>query len=326
MEPPRDTVLSYGRYKDAAIYFPYVVPFVSYEFFEFTRAYFESDCGISVEQANEYFHSRLPLAQPELTKVLLPPEFAADRNFIRLMKVVPAWIVCNRILRAAECDVGTNGMADFAGQFQEVLGVKILNDGALERTLTHLAATYHLHRLPSISGDSEFTELNGDCDDLSDFRVTLCNAQLIDTERATWDQIASFRADRESQKKLRRLLDFLFVSYEGKTSSFVTADLHRRLDEYDQVVRKHGFETKAAAFGAIIRSKLLRQALAGAGLMSVFDKDTQAIAIGMSAILLEVGATCLQFQKQRFEFREYVGNHPLGYIVDARNMLGSSSP
>ncbi len=157
-----------------------------------------------------------------------------------------------------------------------------------------------------------------------DYRVSLVDANLIDTSSASWDQIIALREDATSQEKLQRLRRFLSTNYEGKSSSYVEDDLHLRLEDYDATVRKFGFDTRATILEAVFTSKWLKASAAGAGIAALCGQPLAAIASGFTGVLFEVGSTSVKPMKDNFKFNQVVERHPLGYIIEAKEKLSGS--
>src|SRR5439155_18622697 len=108
---------------------------------------------------------------------------------------------------------------------------------------------------------------------------------LVDTSRATWDQVMELRADPEARRQLRRLRLFFLENYTGKPKAFIEDDLLRRIDDYESTRRKHGFEAVLSSMSVLLEANSL-QAAAVAGLTSaLFGGPLAGISVGAAVEL-----------------------------------------
>jgi hypothetical protein len=155
--------------------------------------------------------------------------------------------------------------------------------------------------------------------------VTLATLDLVDTTCASWEQITEFRRDPVSRTKLRRLRVFAADSYAGKSRAYVEDDLLRRLDDYDETVRRWGFETRHAVLTTLLNSKSLL-AVAGVSLLSVlFGAPTLAGAGALAGAAVEIGRVSVEVSRRRFALRSALRDNPVSYIADAKERLSSTS-
>ena len=64
--------------------------------------------------------------------------------------------------------------------------------------------------------------------------LTPANIPLIDTSKASWEQILERRKDTRALRKLRKLKMFLQDNYQGKDKDYIEDDLAMRLDKYSR--------------------------------------------------------------------------------------------
>lgn len=145
--------------------------------------------------------------------------------------------------------------------------------------------------------------------------LVLSRLNLIDTARASWEQIVELRKDNIAKRKLQRLRAFLTENYAGKSASFIEDDLGRRLDDYDQSRRKFGFETVTSGISVLLDSKSLQGALsAGIGL-ALFGGPIAGLS---AAAMVELGRVCLEVARQGRKMTEWQASHELAYIIEGR--------
>ncbi|MBI1811293.1 MAG: hypothetical protein HY035_09275 [Nitrospirae bacterium] len=115
--------------------------------------------------------------------------------------------------------------------------------------------------LPSVCGK----EINEDSEDIT---VSLNNLALIDTSKASWDQILEIRKDENARKKLRNLRLFFYENYQNKSKEFIEDDL-KKIDDYKIACKDYGLQTCLSAISATMNSKNL-VASSVAGLSAAF--------------------------------------------------------
>ncbi len=325
-----DTVVAYTKSKEASLYFPHVVPMPSILFEEMALRVWEAHLRGEDNQGicDSMIQAELPPSGTQWKK-LLPPGLANDSKFHRLMQKVLVWDGLNTSFHtmlavSAPADDFEERKGKLVEMVKKLVGVNLLHDQALERTYDSLMTRYELELLPAIVPD-EWTLMDAGVSaeaGLSDYRLTLVDVGLIDTSNASWDQIFVFREDKEAQYKLNRLRRFFSKNYDGKSRTFIEDDLQTRLEEHESVARKFGFETKTMMLEAVVSSKWLQGSLAGAGLAALCGHNAAALMSGFTGLLFEAGNTAVKIARQKFQFKETIAQHPLGYIIAANESLG----
>ncbi|PYT97872.1 MAG: hypothetical protein DMG38_18105 [Acidobacteria bacterium] len=77
---------------------------------------------------------------------------------------------------------------------------------------------------------------------------------------------------------------FALENYSGQPKSFIEDDLSVRLSDFQEAVRKWGFETKYAAFTTILSSKILARALTGTLVSALLDAPLAAAASALVGV------------------------------------------
>jgi hypothetical protein len=157
-------------------------------------------------------------------------------------------------------------------------------------------------------------------DDLS---ITIASLRLINSSNATLQQLLEFRRDPEAKIKLRRFRLFAYENYSGKSRAFIEDDINKRLVDYDDTVKKWGFETKAAAFTALIDSKLVAGGIAGSFITAYLHEPSLAIASSLLTAGITIGKIGIEVGKRHFAFNELAAGSPVSYVEYAQEKLGS---
>ena len=147
----------------------------------------------------------------------------------------------------------------------------------------------------------------------------LSTQNLVDVEKATWEQLLKFREDHESVRKLKRLLHFFDESYQGRDLEFIKNDIQTRLWDYDETVKKWGFETTAGSIGLVTSSKSLFTT-AGMGIASFIAgaPATLASMVALSGVIIELTNISLHVATRKYQRQYLVNTNPISYIISAK--------
>jgi len=284
-----------GALSDALLYFDHVVPITG-----------AVDFGIALQR--EYQAGRHPYPMNELermAKVLLsdtlPPELQNDQFRARLTDLYTS---ISETLQAAakrgswEGTPEINQLIPKAECFLEDFGLRKLPLCTSPRYL------------------GETTE-----SDNPDISLTLASLQLIDTEKASLEQLVEFRRDPETKHKLRRLRLFAYENYKGKAPAFIEDDLLSRLEDYAEAVKKSGFETKAAAWTNLMDSKLIQGGVAGSFLTAYLHEPSLAAVSALLTTGITIGRVAVELGKQKFALQKLMADNPVSYIDYAKKKL-----
>jgi hypothetical protein len=148
--------------------------------------------------------------------------------------------------------------------------------------------------------------------------LALLEIPLVDTSKATWEQIAELRRDPEARGRLRRLRMFFLQDYVGKPRAYVEDDLLRRLDDYERTRKELGFEAILSTLSVLLDAKSV-QAAAVAGLTATF-LGGPLVGLGVGAAV-EIGKVILEAGKKIAHIRSLADGHELAYLIDARRRV-----
>jgi hypothetical protein len=206
----------------------------------------------------------------------------------------------------------------FSNNYEDVKEI-YLNDTPIK---THSSVREEFRKLSKALGKSYTTillpqdEPSSDC--IPYAALALSGVPLVDTSRATWDQILELRKDPDARAKLRNLRLFFHNNYQEKPATFVIDDLGRRLDEYTATQKRLGFESVTGCISALLDAKSVQAAVATGIAAAFVGAPLAAIS---SAVFVELGSVALEFSKNRFAIREFEKGHDLAYLIEAKKTL-----
>jgi len=151
-----------------------------------------------------------------------------------------------------------------------------------------------------------------------DLTLSLAEMKLIDTSKATWNQIMEFREDEAAKKRVRNLRLFFHQNYQGKSRSYIEDDLAKRLDEYYDACKDWGFETVTFLLSAVMDSKNVISLLAGSAYGILFGGTAGGIISGAA---IEIANISLHLAKRMHAFNKLRKTHELAFIIEAREKL-----
>ena len=158
----------------------------------------------------------------------------------------------------------------------------------------------------------------------NDITVQFAALPLVDTTRASWEQILEIRRDRDAFKRLRDLRLFFHTSYLNRSRSYIEDDLARRLDNYERTARQYGFDTALTNLSNVIGSGLV-QTTAAATLAFAVTGEKLAIATGIAAAVFasfELAKVGIQILRGHHDLRKLRENHELAYIIELKQRFG----
>lgn len=149
-----------------------------------------------------------------------------------------------------------------------------------------------------------------------DISITMSGLDLIDTSNISWEQIVEFRQDEIARKKLRNLRLFFNTNYKGKNVSFIEDDLGKRIDDYKNLVKDHGFETVTSNLTMVSNSKNIIT-FGTAGLASILLGEpilgSAALAAGVS---LDLANIAINIAQKKHSFNKLRRDLEISYLLD----------
>jgi hypothetical protein len=293
------TVVSFGDLKQAGLYFDRALPVA------FRRAQGTGD-DIVFD-----FPEHIP-SRALVSLVFDEHDLSEPVRFSRLGQVLHRWGDFSRAIAPYRTERTVRSYED---KYEDLRIAYLENRSAPDSTpvrahFTSFAATLGLEcadaLLPS-SGRAVSSEYEP--------ALVLSRLELIDTSQTSWEQIVELRKDQSSRARLQRLRAFLTQNYSGKSAAFVEDDIGRRLHEYEETVRKFGFETTTSAISVLLDSKSLHGAVATGIGAALFGGPLLGIT---AAAAVELGRVSLEVAKQRRRMHDWQATHELAYVIEAR--------
>jgi hypothetical protein len=149
----------------------------------------------------------------------------------------------------------------------------------------------------------------------------LIGMKVVDTSRATWEQVLEFRTDRKSQSMLRDMRMLFDSDLRDKSPAYIADYIDSKLEKYEAACSKHGFETVTESLQLLLDSKsVLGMAVLAAA--SVFTGHLD-IAMGSMAggVAIETSKLALNIISRRRDFVWWSREADLSYIFEARKSL-----
>lgn len=175
---------------------------------------------------------------------------------------------------------------------------------------------YNLSDFPLVSSkNSSIASLLDDDESLNPAIITLSNLKLIDATKAPWEQIIEFRKDSAAKKKLRKFRLFAYENYTGKSKNFIEDDLLSKIEEYEKIAEKFGFDVFQATLGNVINSKLFSGIVTGSMLSTIFTSPPISLITATAGLVIELGHITLEFKRQKLEFQNLIKDNPASFIT-----------
>ncbi len=157
--------------------------------------------------------------------------------------------------------------------------------------------------------------------DTPDPAIVLSGLPVVDTSNAKWDQVKDFREDNESVRACRRLCVFMHDELEGKSKDYIEDRVLAEVDSYQSACAKHGFKLLTGSLTTIFDQDSAIAASATTATALLLGVPLTAAAVSASAIL--IGKLSLRVAKDCYALRETKREHPISYIVQARDTLNA---
>jgi hypothetical protein len=203
----------------------------------------------------------------------------------------------------------------------------VLGKQSVEANFEMISDLILLYNLSGVPMDVS-KEMISDKDDIGELevRVALSSKHImrLNEETVTWKQIMEFRRDTEAKEKLRRFRLFTNANYRDKTKEQIEYDLQQRVDDYEAVVKKWGFETAEGALNILATSKIPERTGVGALISAFCGVPLAAVFASVVGTVIELGRVGIYVGKQRFELQRKLKETPVSYLSYAKQELGSA--
>lgn len=297
--------ICFNDIKTAAIYFDSVIP-VGFKSVSF---------GPGHENATFELPEEIP-GNVLIDLVFNDNPTSKSEKWARFTQYLYAWESFDNAIQTARSSKG-DGYAS-AGRYEDVRQY-YLEDAPCGSTSTvrqefrkfsqSLGSTYSTVLLPASEESAESNPCTA---------LMLSGIPLIDTSKASWEQILELRKDTAARNKLRDLRLFLHKNYSGQSTAFISDDICHRVEEYTTARKRLGFDATVGSISALLDAKSL-QAAAATGITAALMGGPLS-GIG-SAVLIEIGSMALELTKRRFAIKEFENGHDLAYLIHAKKTL-----
>lgn len=150
--------------------------------------------------------------------------------------------------------------------------------------------------------------------------LALSNMKLIDTKNLSWRQIIDFREDKLSLKKFMALRHFGAKKYQDRSVEFIEDDIEILFNDYEEVVRKWGFDTKIGAAEMALSSKILMGSTVGALVSILMGAPLPAIISATTGAIFEAGRLSIYLSKRKAEYEVFANTNPIGYLSELKKL------
>lgn len=306
----QSVALTYGQTKDAALYFDAVIPLTSsIDWMNDIRS------GRSSGISKENHWAPWPF---DIYGAILPKSLANDKDFLKRLQDLNEnsfsyfLSIFKKFILEKDIPFETGTIEDF-----EALPLDVSLE-KMETGIDALIRDFKLNDGNHFILNPEVSQGTADQDDVS---ITLARLNIIDTSQTSWEQIAEFRKDAASIAKLRRLRIFVSSSYEGRDASYIRDDLETRIYDYEEEVKRWGFETKDSALSLLFESKSLKMVGAASFVAILYGAPIAAILGASGGAAIEVGKIALEVARKKVAMRKSLGGNPVSYLAEARKKL-----
>ncbi len=302
-------VISFGKLKNAAIYFDSIIP---------ANIYLEFILAAPLKEnatLNEQFDMMSELFDSRVITELLPENLVSDECFMECLKSLQGKFFeffMSEIIWQFTNKARTWGVTN---EKREQL------HNAVANLTKNLACNYNLHDylydMPIDLIDQEQSPSSTLVTENP--LLTISNTNIIDSTNVSWDHILEFRKSPNAISALRRLRLFAFENYAGKSLSFVEDDLGQRLSDYQKTAKEWGFKTRKGIISSILTSKIMGGALTGSLISTLTDQSVTALSLVVGGITVELAGVLLEVRSRKFEFEKITRENPITYIDIAQN-------
>jgi hypothetical protein len=300
------SIISFGSVREAAVYFPGVIPL------GVVSEALQDDVARQVADSK--------FSPNNLIRTLLPPQFSKNDEFVEAVWAINKESLLDRLHHQ------TLVWSD--DQFNAVYGDTARKFG-FSRSDTAKAALLEQKRTRKLLRDYKLSSVATDriSDHLSDndgerdVIFQIASLKLLDVQNTKWEQIIEFRNDKVAQEKLRKFRLFALQNYSGKSKSFVEDSILSQLSDYHEQIKVWGFETRLGTLATAISSKTFGAAMAGSFVSLLADKPAASILAAGSGVVVEVGKIGVEVVRRRLGLRKIMRENPVSFFDYANKKL-----
>jgi len=157
---------------------------------------------------------------------------------------------------------------------------------------------------------------------LADKRVEIeiINAPIINIEGVEWQQIIEAKSDDDFRNKVRNFSIFINENFEGKSLSFITDSLEKKIEDYKTTLSKHGFKIGMGSLKEILNSKSVWGTIALIMLNSIISSPHFILMTGTVGAILELSQVQIKISEQRHELHDFQKNADIALLIELEKM------
>lgn len=153
------------------------------------------------------------------------------------------------------------------------------------------------------------------------YQAAIQNLPEIIENKVSWAQLIEFREDRDALRKYRALRLWLEDSVRVGTVEKAKELIAKKIDDYEWALKKHGLETTAGAFSAVIDWKAIASLMGSAGIAGVVGGPVWSAITGGLFSVAKLSVWIVERMIKRSEIERSEGAE-IAIIYDAKKKLG----
>jgi len=150
--------------------------------------------------------------------------------------------------------------------------------------------------------------------------LELINAPVIITDQIEWKQITESKEDVDFQKKVRNFSLFINENYNQKDENYIKDSLAKKVEDYKEILGKHGYEYGTGAIKEILNSKSLWGTAALTLLASFVTTPAFTMVLGLVGGVIELGGISMKISEKELEISDYMKNSEIAMLIEMEKM------
>lgn len=154
-------------------------------------------------------------------------------------------------------------------------------------------------------------------------QISINNIPQIDESTLSWEKILEIRSDPDAINKLRRFRLLIYSEFKDKSKQYIEDTLLVKLEDYNNICKKHGLDVFLTSTSNILNSKSLLAATSIAAIGVLMGNDIlidTSLVVGAS---VEIGKIVIDLSKKNINHNISVSQEEIGYIPYLKNVLKS---
>ena len=149
--------------------------------------------------------------------------------------------------------------------------------------------------------------------------IQLTNLNLIDTTKASWEQIIDIKKDEKLMKQLRAFRLLFEENYIGKDPEYIKDSILKKIDDYEIAAKKAGFDLKKSIWNVLISKETFLLSL----LPIIFKRDHLSFDLTNCLMpgILFLGNLGIEIKNYLYSKEELRSNNPITYVMDVAKKL-----